>query len=164
MCIRVLESCSEVRAHTALLCVHVLKGDLKLPLLLVPQLLLSVERLEDLRRDDVHRLSATQKIGLLQTLQLREQPCTILQMHVTETHQSPHSNAHDCIMNQTTPIRALPACAALSAAHGFLSVALSPVAPACHKLPLAAAPPNAGSPALRPVERTAEKHHTKHTS
>lgn len=61
--------------------------------------------------------------------------------------------------------RAVPVCAALSAARGFLSDVLSPAAPAGHEPPLAAAPPDAGPPALRPAERSAEKHnHSAHVT
>lgn len=72
---------THVKAHTAFLRVHILKGDLKIPLLLIPKLFLSVERLEDLRRHTVDRLSAAEQISLLQSLQLTEQPRTILQSH-----------------------------------------------------------------------------------
>ncbi len=109
-----------VRAHTALLRVDVLKGDLELPLLLVSQLLLSAERLEDLRRDAAHRVSAAHQIGLLQTLQLTEQPRSVLQTQ-RDTRQSPQElTTAPCIRQSSTCV-----CCSLRSAWLPLSRAFS---------------------------------------
>lgn len=57
---------------------QVLKGDFQVSLLLGFQIIMSVERLEDLRWHAAHQVPAPLQFSLLQPLQLAQQPCIVL--------------------------------------------------------------------------------------
>lgn len=63
---------------TPLSSVHVLEGELHIPLPVLPHLLSLVERLEDLGRHLSHHLPAPQKVCLMHVFKLHQEALSVL--------------------------------------------------------------------------------------
>lgn len=141
-------------SSTFILSAQVLKGNFQVSLLLGSHVITSVERLEDLRWHAVHHVPAPLHLGLLQPLQLAQQPRVVLPNTHTHTHYLIRMiwrlDMHSCPFKEGHVSLRSPVCLFPYEEHGLLEVVPAQVVPADHGPHLSPAPPTAEPPTLLP--------------